>query len=580
MSMIPPLARPVRGTSPTGAWLALSQDLSEISTIFSGREDLLVHIAPGLGQGAPACFIHSEALIEIDGDVLDIPVQDARPFELAGREDWAATWGLLVHECAHSAHTNWKPAEWVDRGLPARYKPEWLDAAALLDECRVESRQLEARPYDRRWLRASVRRWLLSDAENASGTEMACRLVALVGGRVLAGVLDDAEAEAVLVAGLPALTPAVVAQLQDILTEFLAMDDDDTQRAMELGRRWHETARAARSEEEKAAEEMCQELARAVGELSRRLGEPSGGPPGAQTEREVRKDARRAADRVFREPPDSQSHGYGFSYAPGHMTKPYGWRDPEVQERNGARRLAAALRSASVRERAATPVRSALPPGRPRMSASLQRDAQEAAGAIPSAEPWRRVQRSRTPTPPLRVGLLVDVSGSMAHWIGIASSIAWQVCEATRMIPDARAAYVAFGETVFPVIAPRQHRTVPILAADAGHERFVLACEAVDHELGLSVPGNARLLVVTSDAVYGRSNEGAFAFNRVDRLMKSGCRVIWLDDKKSQIHRGTARPVFRLPVQHIILDAEHDPQALSTATAAVVSAVLRVMRET
>ncbi|MFB6557056.1 hypothetical protein ACFCWX_45305, partial [Streptomyces sp. NPDC056405] len=90
-----------------------------------------------------------------------------------------------------------------------------------------------------------------------------------------------------------------------------------------------------------------------------------------------------------------------------------GTRPPEAGEKAAAGRLARALRAAAYRERTTTVTASAAPPGRLNMRQALARDAQRAAGATPTATPWTRTVHRPTPTPPLRVGIAVDVSGTM-----------------------------------------------------------------------------------------------------------------------------------------------------------------------
>jgi hypothetical protein len=51
--------------------------------------------------------------------------------------------------------------------------------------------------------------------------------------------------------------------------------------------------------------------------------------------------------------------------------------------------------------RAETVISSATPPGRLRMRHAMAADAQRAAGAVPTAKPFTRVERRRVPAPPV-----------------------------------------------------------------------------------------------------------------------------------------------------------------------------------
>ena len=79
-------------------------------------------------------------------------------------------------------------------------------------------------------------------------------------------------------------------------------------------------------------------------------------------------------------------------------------RGGRADEQAAARRLARALREASAGGRAETVIASAAPPGRLRMRHAVTTDAQRAAGAVPTAKPFTRVERRRVPAPPLAVG--------------------------------------------------------------------------------------------------------------------------------------------------------------------------------
>ncbi len=161
------------------------------------------------------------------------------------------------------------------------------------------------------------------------------------------------------------------------------------------------------------------------------------------------------------------------------------------------------MRAASYRERAATQVTSQAPPGRLRLRAALAADAQRAAGLRPTAEPWARTVHRQVPSPPLRVGIAVDISGSMAPFTRPLAWAAWIVAQAAAW-SGGTSATVCFGRRVIAVTRPgevpaqvRQFR-----AGDRAHQ-FCGALDALDGALGLSRAGHgARLLVVVSDGRY------------------------------------------------------------------------------
>ena len=64
----------------------------------------------------------------------------ANPASPADRERYPVTWGALIHECAHAAHTRWTP--------PPAEAAAWAEAARMLEESRIETAQ--TRPPARR----------------------------------------------------------------------------------------------------------------------------------------------------------------------------------------------------------------------------------------------------------------------------------------------------------------------------------------------------------------------------------------------------------------------------------------------
>ena len=236
-------------------------------------------------------------------------------------------------------------------------------------------------------------------------------------------------------------------------------------------------------------------------------------------ERATRRRTEEIASRVFASSPVA---------APRRGAPAQRLREPTPAEQAATRRLARALRAAAHRERVTTTVTAPTPPGRLRMRAVLAADAQRAAGAVPTAEPFARTLRRGVPSPPLRLGIACDVSRSMCLLAKPVASAAWILARAGAHVPDARSATVTFGESVHPVIRPG---TAPALVSEFGTwdgtEEFYDAVDALDATLDLSQPGAARLLVVVSDGRF-RADQRRCGQERVSRLKRSGCAVLWL----------------------------------------------------
>ena len=236
----------------------------------------------------------------------------------------------------------------------------------------------------------------------------------------------------------------------------------------------------------------------------------------------TRRHTQDAAATVFTPPP---THA-GASGAATRAT--WTTRPPTPAERAAARRLARQLRAASYRDRATTSVTFPAPPGRLQVRAALAADAQRAAGLRPTAKPWARTVHRHVPSPPLKVGIAVDVSGSMQPFAKPLASTAWIIAQAAAW-SDATAATVCFGEQVTAVTRPGQVPThVREFHANHATELFYQAVDALDGALGLSrAGGGARLLVVISDGWYTAAQRtGGQA--RVRRLLATGCGVLWI----------------------------------------------------
>ena len=159
----------------------------------------------------------------------------------------------------------------------------------------------------------------------------------------------------------------------------------------------------------------------------------------------------------------------------------------------------------------------------------LAADAQRAAGARPTAEPFTRTRSRRVPAPPLRVGIACDISGSMRAFTGPVASAAWILARAASALPAATTATVLYGRaasTPSPTPATPPPSVTDFDAPD-GTEQLCRAIDALDGALGLSRPGAARLLAIVSDT-YHSPGEIPGAQRRITRLAKTGCGVIIL----------------------------------------------------
>jgi hypothetical protein len=520
----PAPAAPAWLAAPAGDWKTLSDAMTAEVPAIAGRP-VPVACAPGAGLGSPACYLRDIPVIEVNGDLLEADPGACDPAIPGDRERYPVTWGALVHECAHAAHTQVR--------IPHERRANWCQAARQLEESRIEARQAGRRPADRRYLRASATKLILADftaaaAEPASGRE-AGTAAALLLAREDAGILEPAETADVAATVEAAIGTEALGCLRATWREFHTVADDDLRTRTALARRW---CRILGLDPDAAPpapviitlpSELAKALARAIEILAEAVAAdfapPPPFPPDAADKREHEKAVRGNAEKAAREV-------FGKKARPRAIT---GTRDPRDEEAAAARRLTRALREATAGERATITVTSQVPPGRLRMGKALASRAQRAAGAIPTAEPFTRTRSRRVPAPPLRAGIACDISGSMGAFAGPVASAAWILARAAGHLPSALTASVLFGKGVYALTRPGEKPTqVTDFTATASTESACRAIDALDGALGLASPGTARLLVIVSDAMFVAFGEPAGVQQRITRLHRAGCGVIIL----------------------------------------------------
>ncbi|WP_280255580.1 VWA domain-containing protein [Nocardia wallacei] len=545
---VTPAAPPAR----TG-WETLSDAMTTAAVPIAARNDLTVIIAPGAAAGDPALFLHAPALIAIEGATLGIDPATARPWRHADRYRYAPTWGALTHECAHAAHTRWRPPQGTD--------PEIAGAATLLEESRIEAAQLRRRPEDRHWLRACTRELVFDDlgsaqaaAQLAPTRHAAAHAAALILARIDAGVLDADECATAAAAIEDVLGRDLLRQLRTLWRIAHRLSDTNTTGMLELGRRWHALVGPEPHTTPQPNSPLGAAVTGTLADIAAEVASHQPPPDPADEAEQQRHDEAReraraaaAAAKVFGNRPRGRV------------------RAPRDRERSAARVLARALNTASQRERAATTKTSALPPGRLRMRGALAREAQRAAGAIPTAQPFTRRVTRPVPVPPLRVGIACDVSGSMRNYTADVASAAWIIAAAAdQATMPADTATVTFGHAVLPVTYPgaAPKNVTNFAATDATHA-IDTAIEALDGALGLSRPENTRLLVIISDGHFERRTRQP-GQQRLNRLRASGCAVLWLVPANSDVDPMTGATV------HILADPAATAATIARATLTAV----------
>ncbi|WP_329283895.1 hypothetical protein [Streptomyces sp. NBC_00691] len=570
-------APPAQPRSSPDAWLRVGAELGDRLVALSGRQDLLVTCRPGTRSGAPAAFFPTLGEVEFDAGLFaPLQAHEIHPRIVGDEERYPAAWGVFVHEAAHAAHSVWTP--------PAGAAPRVVEAAFLLEESRAEGAHLTRRPTDRTYLRTSARTLVMPDIAHPTlqGIEHAASVAALILGRRDVGILDAGETKAVADLCEKVLGADLLTTLTRIWTAAHQCADHDATTMLGHAQEWCDALDVA-APALPVPENLTDLLSGAVGvvmdctaatdaaDLAKQAA--ANNAMAAQSKARAQDRAQRTGQRRQAAATAKSVFSARGTVSPDGTPEPRsnpvtGTRRPTAAEQSAASRLSRALRAAAYRERTEERTTSPTPPGRLNMRAALARDAQRAAGSVPTAEPFTHTRRRNSPTPPLRVGIAVDVSGSMRAACAPVASAAWIVARAAALTdPESLTTTIAYDRHLTALTRPthRAPERVTTFEANGGAHNLGDAIDALDHGLALSLPGAGRLLVIVTDAQY-RSDETAAAVTRVKRLTTAGCAVLQLTLTAKSLH---------LPGTTLL----HLPKP-SSAPAAIASAATDAIRRT
>ena len=215
--------------------------LETLVNVLAGRKDLTVSCLwewdGPLRPPAPAWFVPATGVVTVDMQVAledDLPLDKVNTLTRVGRRRTPVLVGLCCHEASHAHSTLWPP-----EGLLGA--PDAVKAAILLEEPRIEKRQVERRPMDAPYLRAqSVLLDLTQFAQ--SGVEVldrwrAANAALMTLARADAGVLNWGDVERVE----PVLRDVLgddLDALRGVWLEALKVPDGDPGEMVRLGESW------------------------------------------------------------------------------------------------------------------------------------------------------------------------------------------------------------------------------------------------------------------------------------------------------------------------------------------------------
>jgi len=539
-------------------WVRVSGDLSILCNMWAGRRDLQVYLGRDGGKGkASAFFDPRSAQIEINSeDAFGKGSDGSLVGDLTSRMELAkypVAGGLSLHESGHARHST---ADWEELRKSFDSEAEWT-VFVRLEETRIEGLMALTFPQDVGYLRASTRELLMGDDPAGWTGRGAAQLLV---GRAEIGVLEASDVQAVETALVSAgWSPSVLTRLREIVGEFLLLVDrgDDLEIMVALAKELH-----ALMPEDPAGDEdgedsgMPSDLADAIADALGRAaqgGRLSAIEAGDRAESARKREEADAADRIQSENEAKAREtftdsGNGTAKVPSQLRTN---RAPTGDERSAAVRLSRDLEKAKYRDRIETEWNTDVPPGKFNGGEAMRLDAARSVGGDTSRyKPFRTKRYEETDEPPLTVGIMSDVSGSMSAVQEAVGTAVWVMNEAVYRLDLATCAAVYFGERVYPGLRKGEHSSrVREWNGRDGWEDFDGAFRALDGELELLNGKGARLLVVVSDGQYGstvRVNQAEARDRWVRTCVQNGVGVVWL-----QV-RGQKTPVAEGPGIEIV----------------------------
>jgi hypothetical protein len=585
-------------------WLPMSAWTGELANEWAGRSDIVAYVDSTASMdtaGVAALFDPIRAEVEVNTKVAFGPLATpAMVGDIRKREvqfDYPIATGAIFHEAMHARFTRWDLRKAHDTLSENEYK-----AFHLLEEGRIERLGIDALPRFRNFLRASAIGIAIGDVdpENMEGSTVRflAQTMALVLARVDAGVLDEADAENFHALAVSTIGEEALAEFREVWLQFQLLEGHETEQAYELARQWEALIQKYKQDGEdedgegqgrggSGYDELVQAVMDALKEDEGNTALSASDELADQQTTEDYKEQvqartasaksdsqdKKKADQVFA----STGPGVGGKTSSRLRER----RAPNATERTAAVKLGNLLDKAKYRDRVEIRGTSVTPPGRLRTRALIQNRAMKENGVHAQVEPWRRTVRKHTEDPTLKVGVMVDISGSMGGAMEPMASTAWVLSEAVRRI-QGRAAMVYYGESVFATLKPGQHLTeVNVYSAPDGTEKFNEAASALNGAMNFTSGSGARLVVVVSDGIY-TDPEFQKAREWVKRLTANGVGVVWLTedtDRHGYYGTGAKKICAGTSAELVVVDGLDVTKATDLIGQASIRALARVNAE-
>lgn len=611
----------------------LTKRLNTVMNRFADRDDLLVLCLwrePEEGE-APAWYDSSCNRVFLNAHVglRGAPPGRVNPLTRAGRRRHPEIIGLLAHEASHAHSTDMtEEAQEFHRQVHDE-DPLLAEVMTLLEEPRIEFRQVQRRPHDRYYLRAqSVMIDLAPFSVDASAERpsldrwKAATVAVLVCGRVEAGILRPYDADHLLPSLVDALGAGTLASLREVLRTVVRVEDGDLAGLLECAREWvqvvgrpprDESARrvalplfgcggpeedsewANAPHEEVLSEEVGEGAERDKGdgaglgvltdlgaaleglayEVATEIADDVAALEASEAAQAASGEAAEARKKDAKEAvrEEKAAESVFSSRGTSEHRALRGTRAPTSDERRMAQEAGKALKRAQVRDRSVAKWSSEAPPGRLDGRQAMLGAAQRSMGTIVTARPFQQKRSRHAPEPPITLGLLADYSGSMGWAAGALSSVTWVFAHAMTHVTGTMASAL-FADKVIPLSRPREvPAEVQEYAANSGGHSFGRAHQAMNGALHLTRGRGVRLLVVISDAHYGGGKNQDDLERSLRHLRRAGVIVLWVGLLLNTHFPADAVPVPLSPMAAVTEDSELAEYMVSTITDALVDAL-------
>ncbi len=224
----------------TAARARLVSRLNRGIGLLAARTDLTVVVKWDAQPHEPPAWYQPETTeVTLNGPIALAGADPAKvnPTTPTGRRKHPILVGLLCHEGSHAHSTQWPPDFLTGLPRPLALAVQWLE------EPRIERRQLQRRPGDRLYLRASSRLVTLptTGARSPAATRWhAAQALVLTAGRADAGVLAESEVRKVLTLCGRVLGRDDLDQLRELGRQALLLPDGDTDGLLAVAGQWVE----------------------------------------------------------------------------------------------------------------------------------------------------------------------------------------------------------------------------------------------------------------------------------------------------------------------------------------------------